>query len=125
MKVTLSRSLPLALVAIAFTLTTGAVGNCTAVGPEGPLLSNGSGSLFGTAPCGGNGGGTVYELTPATGGSWTFDLLFSFPGLSSGTPAGPLTSDANGDLFGTTLFGGSSSSQWGTVFELSPTAAEK
>jgi uncharacterized repeat protein (TIGR03803 family) len=98
--------------------------NCTAVGPEGPLLFNASGSIFGSAPCGGTGGGTVYELTPATGGSWTFNLVFSFPGLASGTPAGHLISDANGDLFGTTLFGGpSGSSQWGTIFELSPTTA--
>src|SRR5215469_5266013 len=46
----------------------------------------------------------------------TLTTLVSFNGPDGATPYGTLLADANGDLFGTTAFGGGSG--WGTVFEL-------
>src|SRR5215813_11744347 len=55
--------------------------------PVAGLIFGGTGKLFGTTPdggafgnCGGSisCGGTVFELTPITGGGWTETLLHSF-----------------------------------------------
>jgi uncharacterized repeat protein (TIGR03803 family) len=95
------------------------------IGPEGPLLFDAAGNIFGTTPEGGSANyGAAFELSPAAGGGWTFSHLFSFPGQASALPNGGLISDAKGNLYGTTYYGGTSnSSQWGTVFQLSPTTA--
>jgi uncharacterized repeat protein (TIGR03803 family) len=92
------------------------------VNPEGPLISDGNGNFFGTAQNGGNSSdGIVYELT---GSSYTPSKLFSFTGTSGANPgANPeagLIIDGNGNLFGTTLEGGTFG--YGTVFEI-PAAA--
>ena len=58
-------------------------------------------------------GGTVFELTPS-GGSWTFDLLYSPRG--SGGPYGPLVSDVSGNIYGTTFQDGSH--LFGSIFKM-------
>jgi uncharacterized repeat protein (TIGR03803 family) len=89
----------------------------------GVLLRDKAGNLYGTTQGGGaNSGGTVFELTPASGGLWTESLLHSF-GLGSdgkGPSAVTLIMDASGNLYGTTEFGGSYN--YGIVFELTPAA---
>jgi uncharacterized repeat protein (TIGR03803 family) len=92
-------------------------GSSDGMAPIGGLLFDQAGNLYGTASSGGSGGGgTVFELTPS-GGGWAFNLVYSFRG-SSGPFAG-LTSDAAGNLYGTTVGGGTY--QHGSVFKLTPT----
>jgi len=64
-------------------------------------------------------GGTVAELSPS-GGNWTFNLLYSFPGMvnNGSIGAAALTMDSQGNLYGTTF--GNGAHNWGTVFKLSP-----
>lgn len=93
--------------------------------PEGALVADSQGNLYGTTLVGGAYDlGTVYELTPNRSGTWTNTILYSF--CPQGPPCadgdGPQTGvirDANGNLYGTTLTGGSRFNE-GTVFELSP-----
>jgi uncharacterized repeat protein (TIGR03803 family) len=93
-------------------------------GPSGPsgLIMDGFGDLYGTTPGGGtNGLGTVYELSPAVGGSWTETVLLSFDGENGSSPLSPVTLDAAGNLYGTALGGPSG---FGLVFELSPASGD-
>jgi uncharacterized repeat protein (TIGR03803 family) len=92
------------------------------VHPDAGLTLDSAGNLYGTTSQGGSGGvGTVFELTPASGGAWTEKILhnFSKDGIDGYYPAGSLIFDATGNLYGTTGFGGSSS-VYGTVFEMKP-----
>jgi hypothetical protein len=89
--------------------------------PFGNLVIDGNGNLFGTTFDGGDyGAGDVYELTPG-GGGFTFNTLYSFTGGNDGSdPEAALSLDDNGNLYGTTRYGGSSFA--GAIFELSPVA---
>ena len=93
--------------------------------PESALVLDSSGNLYGTTVNGGQGllaVGTVFELSPATGGTWTEKILHTFKGHGDGDrPEGNLTMDASGNLYGTTIFGGTGGNL-GTVFEVSPAA---
>jgi uncharacterized repeat protein (TIGR03803 family) len=75
--------------------------------PSTDLVMDGAGNLYGTSVQGGDfGGGTVFQLTPAAGG-WTHTVLYSFTGgPDGGQPYGGVTLDAQGNLFGTTVVGG-------------------
>jgi uncharacterized repeat protein (TIGR03803 family) len=108
--------------------TQGADGAEGAQGPEGPLLFDAAGNLYGTTPSGGNNfnPGVAFELSPANSGGWTLTPLFTFPGEASENPNGGLISDSKGNLYGTTIHGGdSSSNQWGTVFMISQAASSR
>jgi uncharacterized repeat protein (TIGR03803 family) len=88
--------------------------------PNGPLLADASGNLYGTTQSGGaNNLGTVFEVVKPSGG-WTAGLtptvLVSFNDADGENPSGGLIADADGNLFGTTGEGGPNS--YGTVFEL-------
>jgi uncharacterized repeat protein (TIGR03803 family) len=84
--------------------------------PNGGLIFDASGNLYGTTSSGGaGGGGTVFKLTPSAG-SFTFSLLFSFTG--GGGPAASLTMDAAGNIYGTTTNDGAFGQ--GSVFKLTP-----
>lgn len=80
------------------------------------------GNLYGVTQYGGAyGQGTVFQLTPSTGGAWTETVLYSFTGGTDGEqPQGGLAIDGAGNLYGTTSWGGDPSSGCGTVFKLSP-----
>lgn len=87
-----------------------------------PLWLDGTGNLFGTAQLGGDKGkGTVYELTPAGGGSWSFTRLYSFcpaKGCSDGKePLSGVIMDGAGNLFGQTVDGGISD---GVLYQIVP-----
>ena len=87
-------------------------------GPAGNLVMDASGNLYGTtADDGPNGGGTVWELSPGSGG-WSFSVLYSFTGEGAGGPAGGLLMDSSGNLYGTTA--GHGAHNQGNVFKLSP-----
>ena len=77
-----------------------------------------SGNLIGTTSSGGAGnGGTVFELTPSQG-NWVFNLIYSLTGQESYGPEASLTTDAAGNLYGTTVYGGASG--YGSAFKLTP-----
>jgi uncharacterized repeat protein (TIGR03803 family) len=83
------------------------------------LIADDSGNLYGENFLGGSGGGgTVFQLSPAAGDQWTETVLYNFPNGSYGGGPDGLVMDANGNLFGTTYFGGDCSV--GSVFELQP-----
>src|SRR5438105_2546171 len=88
------------------------------VNPYGGLLADTNGNLFGTLYGGGaNGVGTVFEIVKTgTGYASTHTTLVSFNGTGGANPYGSLIADANGDLFGTTIYGGANGD--GTVFEI-------
>jgi uncharacterized repeat protein (TIGR03803 family) len=108
--------------------------------PNGGVVIDGSGNLFGVTAYGGTGGcklvgipvgcGVVYEISPPTqkGGQWTETILHSFQSGSDGyLPNGNLVFDGAGNLYGATTYGGGYGScnapyyqYCGTVFELSP-----
>jgi uncharacterized repeat protein (TIGR03803 family) len=94
--------------------------------PFGGLIFDQKGNLYGTTFAGGaNSTGTVYELSPNSGGGWTETVLYSFGTLSSGDASNPrtgLTIDNNtGNLFGAAAGGRTLvCSGCGTVYELSP-----
>ena len=90
-------------------------------GPYPTLIFDAAGNLYGTTYNGGfYGYGTVFELMPAAGGGWTEKVLHSFNGTDGAYLFGGLIFDAAGNLYGTTVVGGSHG--YGTVFELTPAA---
>jgi uncharacterized repeat protein (TIGR03803 family) len=71
------------------------------------------------------GHGTVFQLTPPAqpGGAWSESVLYAFTGGSDGDePTFGPTLDSAGNVYGTTLGGGSAG--LGTIFELSPEGQE-
>jgi uncharacterized repeat protein (TIGR03803 family) len=89
--------------------------------PEGSLVSDGNGNLYGTTSLGGPDDlGTVFKLAP----DGTETLLHSFTGSpGDGTHPNPgMIIDKAGNLYGSTYSGGANGD--GTVFELTPDGAE-
>jgi uncharacterized repeat protein (TIGR03803 family) len=101
--------------------------------PEGGVIFDGAGNLYGTTYGGGaSNAGTVFKLTPPVfpGGAWTQSVLHSFQPVSGDGeyPETGLTWDHSGDLIGVTPSGGSNrrsacGGDCGTVFQLSPPSA--
>jgi uncharacterized repeat protein (TIGR03803 family) len=92
--------------------------------PIGPLTMNARGDLFGITFEGGTSGyGTVYEIAHNSDGSWSKNILYSFTGGSDGgIPTGNLVLDAQGSLYGVTVYGGNDAcyTGCGVVFQLKP-----
>ena len=90
--------------------------------PEGGLVADAHGNLFGTTAYGGvYGGGTVFEIVKtASGYASTPTTLVNFNWSNGAFPFASMSIDANGDLFGTTTGGGNG---YGTVFEIAKTAS--
>jgi len=112
---------------IIYSFVNGAQHSFRAQSPSG-LVVDAKGNLYGENETGGQfGSGTVYELSPSSGGVWTEKTLYTFKGGTSGNgPLGGLVMDSSGNLYGTAEFGGLGSVQGqlltgnGIVFELSP-----
>jgi uncharacterized repeat protein (TIGR03803 family) len=96
--------------------------------PQGRLLQVSDGNFYGTtdeggvnvAQCGGSGCGTVYRITPE-GVFQSLYLFCSQPGCSDGYgPYAGLVQGIDGNLYGTTAFGGQSivGTGDGTVFRI-------
>jgi uncharacterized repeat protein (TIGR03803 family) len=88
-----------------------------------PLIFDHAGNLYGTT----NGGGpqldgTVFELTPSAGGTWTETILYGFTGgADGGAPLYGVIMDNAGNLYGTTPLGGLvPRGPAGVVFEITP-----
>jgi uncharacterized repeat protein (TIGR03803 family) len=83
---------------------------------------DGNGNLFGTAGAGGTVGyGVVFELSPSNG-QWNETVLYNFGPFPDGSGASGLVFDAAGNLYGSTIGGGSGCNYpgCGTVFRLTP-----
>jgi len=93
------------------------------VWPESGLTFDGAGNLYGATTGGGTHyDGTVFELTPAGGGTWTEQVLRSFDGTDGTVPLSTLIFDGEGNLDGTNE-GGGAHGNYGTVFEIMPALA--
>jgi uncharacterized repeat protein (TIGR03803 family) len=101
--------------------------------PSASLIFDASGNLYGTTSQGGTfGQGTVFKLTPISGGTWKETIIHEFEGYpgDGADPVASLIFDKAGNLYGTSVIGGSSdlcgdqynTTGCGTVFELSPTS---
>ncbi len=98
--------------------------------PTGNLIIDNAGNLYGTTVYGGTGTcgsspagcGTVFELIPGSGGTWTEKRLHSFTGSDGDYPQSGVIMDASGNLYGAAAYGGALGSTYngGTVFELTP-----
>jgi uncharacterized repeat protein (TIGR03803 family) len=96
-------------------------------GPNGTLVFDGAGNLYGTTVIGGAANeGAVFELSPPAlpGGSWTETVLYSFQSFQStydgNSPLANVIFDKSGDLFSTAWMGGTFNR--GTVFQLTPSS---
>jgi hypothetical protein len=92
-------------------------------GPFSDLTMDAAGNLYGTAGGGGlYGWGSVFKLTRSSNG-WIYTSLHDFcrggrPCSDGASPTGGVTFDANGNLYGTTYYGGAN---WvGVVWEITP-----
>jgi len=103
------------------------------INPNGALIFDPDGNLYGTTTLGGSlGGGTVFQLKrpPTKGGVWEEHILYNFPYLKSGDgslPWGAVVFDQSGNLYGTTANGGNTACYpygCGTVFQLKPPAGK-
>jgi hypothetical protein len=91
--------------------------------PQGALIADASGNLFGTTYLGGTFGyGTVFEVVKTSSGyAGTPTTLVNFNGTNGAQPTGTLTADANGNIFGTTFYGDTAND--GTIFEIVKTGS--
>jgi hypothetical protein len=95
------------------------------------LVPGPSGTFYGVSNDGGLahcnfGCGTVFQLSPASGGTWTQTILHTFTGSDGIWPQSGLLVGPSGNLYGTTYYGGPTygagaclGNGCGVVFELS------
>jgi len=95
--------------------------------PQGGLIADASGALYGTTGSGGvatsdqqEGNGVVFKLSPPVKSqdAWTASIIYRFSGPDGSAPLGSLLLGSKGQLYGTTYIGGAAGE--GTVFELTP-----
>src|SRR5215469_13984959 len=95
----------------------------TGSNPNGTLLRDSNGALYGTNMVGGEYyNGTVFKLSPPDPGQtdWKLSILYTFTGGSDGGLPNPdLVMDSSGALYGTTSGGGSWTDE-GLVYKLTP-----
>jgi len=86
--------------------------------PQGSLIIGNDGSLYGMTRAGGGSCdcGTVFRLTQEPNGHWTKETLHTFNGNDGSTPWAGVVTDWEGNLYGTTYYGGTGPA--GVVFEL-------
>src|SRR5882724_1013725 len=102
--------------------------------PTASLIADAAGNLYGVTATGGEGCspnpgcGVVFKLT-STSGRWAEKVLHTFTGGNDGAYPTSLIIDSEGNLYGTTVFGGGrggpncSAVGCGIVFRLTPAAS--
>jgi uncharacterized repeat protein (TIGR03803 family) len=100
-----------------FTMLYSFTGGTDGAFPEGGVILDSSGNLYGTSTGAGQAGleGSVFKLSPK--GKFTLLHSFGTGGAGGDEPTGNLVRTSDGDLYGTTLAGGSGSG-YGIVFQL-------
>jgi hypothetical protein len=100
--------------------------------PQGSIVADATGAIYGTTQLGGpNSVGTVWKLSPPGQGqsAWTETILHGFSGPDGSRPLGPVLIDANGAVYGNTIQGGrgtncaSGGFTCGVTYKLKPPAA--
>lgn len=89
--------------------------------PSGGLTFDSVGNLYGMTNQGAD-DGNVYELIPQPSGPWGYEVLYEMAGAYDGNPAGGLTFDASGNLYGTSAWGCGYGAGVSCVFEMTPSA---
>src|SRR5579862_1234222 len=95
-------------------------------GAEAGLIMDGQGNLYGTTELGGNGVcngagcGTVFKMTPQSGGTWTEQVIHNFQGTDGEFIYAPVLRDSQGNLYGTAGECYPNSLCAGTIFRLTP-----
>lgn len=85
----------------------------------GTVLSiDAKGDLYGSMIGGSGQDGTIYALSPQSGGVWKEEVIWTFSGEDGAQPYGGVVLDQHGNVYGTTYLGGAYGG--GTVFKLSP-----
>jgi uncharacterized repeat protein (TIGR03803 family) len=91
--------------------------------PDGGVVFDPEGNLYGTTAtggptsCGDYGCGAIFKLSPTAKGGWKETILYFFTGTSDGSSPNRLVRDQEGNLYGTSRYGGSGG--WGVAFKLS------
>jgi uncharacterized repeat protein (TIGR03803 family) len=96
-------------------------GRASGDGPGGGVAMDKMGNLYGATIAGGTSScscGVVYKLTPGLQGAWKYTVLHRFTGFDGAQPDANLILDSKGNLYGTTITGGSNGG--GVVFEITP-----
>ncbi len=107
------------------------MGGGDGINPEGGLALDAKGNLYGTTYSGGkNYGGIAFRLAPPSqaGGAWTETVIhdFSYSIYDGAAPIATMILDPEGNLYGTTMFGGNHCRSdgayygCGVVYKLSP-----
>jgi uncharacterized repeat protein (TIGR03803 family) len=81
--------------------------------PVGSLVQGDNGNLYGPTESGGDGGGTIFEISP----SGTYTTVANFDVTDGQDPLAAVVQETNGSLYGTTYVGGSDGD--GVVFDVS------
>jgi uncharacterized repeat protein (TIGR03803 family) len=99
-------------------------------GPEGALVFDKNGRLYGTTYAGSiacsdsapSGCGTIFQLTPpaTTTGTWTENVIYRFDPSFAGGPSSALLIDSQGNLYGTAINDGPYGE--GTAYKLAQTS---
>jgi uncharacterized repeat protein (TIGR03803 family) len=91
--------------------------------PQSAVIQDKQGNVYGTTTLDGAFGcGTVFELSPKTGGGWLYNVLYN---LRGGPSAGSLAIDAAGNLYvanSGVMTGTCQGPANGEIFKLSPRA---
>lgn len=102
-------------------------GNNDGVSPYNDLIMDANNNLYGITLWGGGsvncdgGCGTVFQLSKDDLGNWSEKIIYSFQGITDGNYPNSLIMDKDGNLYGTTQYGGGNTNCWGgcgTVFQL-------
>ncbi len=95
-------------------------GGSDGIYPYGGVVRDAAGNLYGTTYAGGTGNqGVVFQLNEAG----EENVLYTFSGLADGgNPYSGVTLDTEGNLYGTTYFGGAGHA--GVVYRVAPSGAE-
>jgi uncharacterized repeat protein (TIGR03803 family) len=99
-------------------------------GPVAALVQDTNGDLYGTTAGGGqgqDGNGTVFKITPSGTLTTFYNFCWNYGCLDGSNPKAALVQATNGDLYGTTTYGGANSCLLngrnygcGTVFKITP-----
>src|SRR5580704_1271721 len=88
------------------------------------MIMDHRGVIYGTTNFGGaingdcpTGCGVVFRLAPSGSGSWTYSVIYTFPGQPDSHPYGTLLEDGSGDLYGLAYRGNGQE-----IFRLKPPA---